>query len=250
MTLSRADIAGKIVLICHRLSEREFVSATDGNVSARLPNGNILITPSSVHKGDVGESMLVEVKPDGAPVTLSRSASTELPMHLFIYRERPDVRAVVHAHPVYATGFAVARIPLDAKVLPEVILGLGSVPLADYATPSTEELPAALAPHVKTSDAVLMANHGVVAYGSSVEEAYFKLEKVEQAAHITFVARMLGGEHHLSPEEIRKLQATSSSIPKHVLPPADADHGRQELSEEEVKSLIRTTLSNMPASRS
>ena len=250
MNLSRGDIAATIVLICHRLYERGFVTATDGNVSARLPNGNILITPSSVNKGAVGESMLVEIKPDGTSVTLSRSPSTELGMHCFIYRERPDVQAIVHGHPTYATGFAAARIPLSHDVFPEVIIGLGEVPLADYATPSTHELADSLAPYVRSADAILMANHGVVAYGASVEEAYYKLEKVEHAAHITFVARMLGGERRLTAEQIGKLYAASAPArnEKSFRGPVQTKHS--DPSEEEVKQLIRTMLGETPMSKS
>lgn len=209
MELSRADIARQLVLVSHRLYEKGFVTATDGNVSARLPNGNILVTPSALNKGRVAESDLVEVKADGTTVTLNRKASTELGMHLFIYRQRPDVRAVVHAHPTYATGFATARIPLNECLFPEVIVGLGAIPLAAYATPSTKEVAEALAQYVEKADAILLSNHGVVTYGCDLDDAYFKMEKVEHTAHITFVARMLGGEKPLNAEEINKLRAIS-----------------------------------------
>ena len=205
-TLSRSEISRQIVLVCHQLAARGFVTATDGNVSARLPNGNILVTPSALNKGRVTESDLVEVKADGTPVTLSRKASTELNMHLFVYIQRPDIHAVVHAHPTYATGFATARIPLSECVFPEVIVGLGAIPLAPYATPSTKEVSATLTPFVKTSDAILLSNHGVVTYGKDLGDAYFKMEKVEHAAHITFVARMLGGEKILDEKDIAKLR--------------------------------------------
>ncbi len=205
-TLSRSEISRQIVLVCHQLAAKGFVTATDGNVSALLANGNILVTPSALNKGRVTENDLVEVKGDGTPVTLSRKASTELDMHLFIYSQRPDVHAVVHAHPTYATGFATARIPLSECVFPEVIVGLGAIPLAPYATPSTKEVSATLTPFVKTSDAILLSNHGVVTYGKDLGDAYFKMEKVEHAAHITFVARMLGGEKILDEKDIAKLR--------------------------------------------
>jgi L-fuculose-phosphate aldolase len=209
MTSSRADIARHIVFVCHSLCEKGFVTATDGNVSARLPNGNILTTRSSINKGRVTESDLVEVRPDGSAVTLGAKPSTELGMHLFIYSRRPDVQAVVHAHPMFATGFAAARIPLNECVFPEVIVGLGSIPLAPYATPSTPEIAESLAPFVAQVDAILLANHGVVTYGPDLDDAYFKMEKVEHAAHITFVARMLGGEKPLSSQEVEKLRSIS-----------------------------------------
>lgn len=245
---SRAEIARSIVLVCHKLYERGFVTATDGNVSARLECGNILVTPTSLNKGQVGESDLVEVKSDGSPVTLSRKASTELDMHLFIYQQRADVQAVVHAHPPHATGFATAHVPLTACLFPEVIVGLGAIPLAEYATPSTKEVSDSLAPHIKSADAILLANHGVVTYGRDVEDAYFKMEKVEHAAHITFVARVLGGEKPLSRIDIDKLTRISeSSYGKDFSNKVACEPviNRDELSESEIKEMIRETLSKM-----
>lgn len=249
MEQTRADIALQLVLICHRIYERGFVTATDGNVSARLASGNILITPSALNKGRVTESDLVEVQADGTPVTMSRKPSTELDMHLFIYRERSDVQAIVHAHPTYATGFATARIPLNECLFPEVIVGLGAIPLAHYATPSTREVADALAPFVKNADAILLANHGVVTYGRNLDEAYFKMEKVEHAAHITFVARMLGGEQPLTSEEVKKLRAISgASYGKDIdraiaCEPAEKPRQVQaEWSDAEVKAFIREAL--------
>ena len=205
----RASHAAQIVDVCHRLYARGMVTATDGNVSVRLGNGNILATRSGINKGMVTENDLVELRPEGEQVAGSGRPSTEMGMHLFIYRQRPDVQAVVHAHPVYATGFATARMGLDACMFPEVIVGLGAVPLAEYATPSTPEIAASLAPFVKTSDAILLANHGAVAYGAELYEAYFKMEKVEHAAQITFIAHMLGGAKSLSAAEVDKLRNVS-----------------------------------------
>lgn len=241
---SRSDIARQIVIVCHRLYQKGFVTATDGNVSARLPQGTILATPSSLNKGNVRENDLVEVSDDGSPVTLSRKPSTELDMHLSIYRERPDVQAIVHAHPTYATGFATARIPIPDCLFPEVIVGLGAIPLADYATPSTKEVAEALLPHVRTSDSILLANHGVVSYGKDLEDAYFKMEKTEQAAQITFIARMLGGEKRLTSEQVDRLRAVSNisygkDIPEGIsCIPADGIG----LSEGEIRRLVHEVL--------
>jgi L-fuculose-phosphate aldolase len=234
---NRSEIASQIVLASHRVYERGYVTATDGNLSARLPNGNILVTPASLNKGQVGESDLVEVTATGTAVTLSRKASSELSMHLFIYEHRPDVKSIVHAHPPHATGFATARIPFPDALLPEVILGLGAIPLADYATPSTIEVSASLAPFVQEANAVLLSNHGVVTFGTTVEEAYFRMEKVEHAAHILFVARMLGGEKSLTGSELARLRATGGEKDpvKERIPPSD-------FSEQSVKQLIRQVL--------
>jgi L-fuculose-phosphate aldolase len=245
---SRAEIARSIVLICHKLYERGFVTATDGNVSARLECGNILVTPTALNKGQVGESDLVEVKADGSPVTLSRKASTELDMHLYVYQQRTDVQAVVHAHPPHATGFATAHVPLTACLFPEVIVGLGAIPLAEYATPSTKEVSDSLAPLVKTADAILLANHGVVTYGKDVEDAYFKMEKVEHAAHITFVARVLGGEKPLSRIDIDKLTSISeSSYGKDFSAKVACEPVQKsgDPSESELKEMIKEVMSRM-----
>ena len=205
----RHDILRQLVDVSHRLSERRFVAATDGNVSARLPSGTVLITPSGINKGRVSEADIVEVRMDGSPVIPGRRPSTELDLHLFIYERRPEIGAVIHAHPVHATAFAVARIPMTDAVLPEVIVGLGGIPLAPYATPSTAEVRASLEPFVKRAHAVLLANHGVVTMGRDLDEAWFRMEKVEQAAEILFAARALGGECRLTGAELERLRAIS-----------------------------------------
>jgi L-fuculose-phosphate aldolase len=210
-----SDKIHDLVEICHRLYERSYVTATDGNVSVRLENGNILTTRTGINKGAVTQDDIVEVDLSGREIPNPKSQnqnlkpSTEIGMHLFIYNHRPDVQAVVHAHPTYATGFATARVALNECLFPEVIVGLGAIPLAEYATPSTEDVARSLEPFVMKADAILLANHGVVTYGKDLWDAYFKMEKVEHAAHITFVARMLGGEKPLTAEEVEKLRTIS-----------------------------------------
>ncbi|HTY38408.1 MAG TPA: class II aldolase/adducin family protein [Bacteroidota bacterium] len=205
--MKEPTVPQQLVAVCRALYHRGFVTAHDGNVSVRLQNGNILTTPTALNKGRVTEGDLVEVTPEGNPVAKDAIPSTELGMHLFIYKQRSDVNAVVHAHPTYATGFATARIPLDQPLYPEVIFGLGVIPLAEFAIPSTTEVADSIAPFVKSSNAILLMNHGVVAFGKNLDDAYFKMEKVEHAAHITFVARMLGGEKSLTDEQVGKLNA-------------------------------------------
>lgn len=204
-----SDILTQLLDVCHRLYARGMVAATDGNVSVRLANGNILTTRSGINKGMVTRDDIVEVAPDGRQTSGAGRPSTEVGMHLFIYSQRSDVNAVVHAHPVYATGFATARIGLDLCTFPEVIVGLGAIPLAEYATPSTPEVAASLAPFIQKGDAILLANHGAVAFGPDVYDAYFKMEKVEHAAQITFIAHMLGGVRTLSEDQLAKLRAVS-----------------------------------------
>jgi L-fuculose-phosphate aldolase len=161
---------------------------------------------------------------DGAP---GRKPSSEALMHLVVYRQRPDVGAVVHAHPPLATGFAVAGIPLDRAVLAEVVTTLGSIPIAQYGTPSTRELADTVAPFVKAHDGLLLANHGALALGKDLFAAYYKMETIEHFANISLVARLLGREYLLSREEVTRLQALRGTYgiaaPAPICPdPADA----------------------------
>ncbi len=210
--MSETEVAQELVNISKRVEAKGFVAATDGNISVRLPNGNILATPTSMNKGFVTTGDLVEVTIDGIQIGGTRKPSTEIKMHLFIYQQRPDVNAVVHCHPVYATGFAAAGIAMMENVFPEMIIGLGAVPLAQYAAPSTDELAGSLLPFVKDYNAVLLANHGVVTYGRDLWDAYFKMEKVEQIAHTLFVAESLGGAKSLNNEQVLQLKALAKTV--------------------------------------
>jgi L-fuculose-phosphate aldolase len=207
--LNRDKITESLISVCRRLYDKGFVTATDGNVSVRLENQNFLTTRTGISKGMVTPDDIIEVDTEGNVVSGKYRPSTELAMHLFIYSQRENVNAVVHAHPPYATGFATARQPLTSCLFPEVIVGLGAIPLAEYATPSTVEVIQSIEPFVRQADAILLANHGVVTCGKDLLDAYFKMEKVEHAAHITFVARMLGGEKYLTKEDVDKLKAIS-----------------------------------------
>ena len=252
MSTELQKIITDLVDISHRVYDRGFVTATDGNISARLPNGNILATPTAINKGLVRADDLVEVDGQGNLVSGLRRPSTELEMHLYIYDHRPDVHAVVHAHPPYATGFATARIPLTDCLFPEVIVGLGAIPLAQYATPSTPEVVESISPFVDRADAILLANHGVVTSGQDLHDAYFKMEKVEHAAHITFIARLLGGEKPLSEAEIEKLRAISSesyrkdfSEKAACTPSRDARSGSPLYTEEELRTIVREVIERL-----
>src|SRR6187397_3675227 len=187
---------------------RGFVASNDGNVSTRLGPDRLLMTPASVSKGFMTPEMMVITDLDGTLVAgePGRKPSSEILMHLVAYRERPDVGAVVHAHPPLSTGFAVAGIALDRAVLAEVVTTLGSIPIAEYGTPSTAELPAAVRKYIKAHDGMLLANHGAVTCGKDVMSAYYKMETIEHFAKISLVARLLGGEHLISREEVERLQ--------------------------------------------
>ena len=206
MTRIEEQIRADIVEAGRRLYARAYIASNDGNISARLDDRRLITTPKSVSKGFLTPDMMVIVDYDGHKVSGERDPSTELPMHLEIYRNRPDVGAVVHAHPPLATGFAVAGIPLTRAVLAEVITTLGSIPIAAYGTPSTSELPAAVRKYIKAHDGMLLANHGAVTCGSDVMSAYYKMETIEHFAKISLVARLLGGENLISREEVERLQ--------------------------------------------
>jgi L-fuculose-phosphate aldolase len=204
-----SDTPRSLVRICHRLAAEGYVVATDGNVSFRKRDGNIVTTRSGVRKESVKARDLVTLAPTGGVKPGHGKPSTEIGMHLFVYRERPDVHAVVHAHPLHATAFAAARLALDQPLLPEVIVTIGRVPLAAYATPSTPEVARSLVPFVHETDAILLTNHGVVTFGTTLEEAFQRMERVEHVARVTFLARMLGGEKPLTKSELKRLCAVS-----------------------------------------
>ncbi|MEN3039223.1 MAG: class II aldolase/adducin family protein [Candidatus Kryptonium sp.] len=208
-SMEKEKLISEIVEISHLVYRKGFVSATDGNISARLANGNILCTSTAVNKGEIKKSQIVEVDPDGNLVYGIYRPSTEIKMHLFIYNQREDVKAIVHAHPPFATAFATAGISLEGFVLPEVIVNLGKIPLAKYATPSTDEVPMSIQPFIKNCDAFLLQNHGAVTLGKNLKDAYYKMEKLEHYAMIILLARILGGEKNLTFEDLQKLLTIS-----------------------------------------
>jgi L-fuculose-phosphate aldolase len=196
-----------IVRFGKMLHQRAYVAATDGNLTVRLDADRVLATPTGMSKGMMEPDDLVVVDMQGRKVSGKRSASTEIGMHLLIYRLRPDVCGVVHAHPTTATGYAAAGMELDQALISEVVLSLGRIPLAKYGTPGTPELSDALAPLVPGHDAILMANHGVVTYGDNLLRAYMKMETVEHFAKIALVTRVLGRQELLNEQQVEKLVA-------------------------------------------
>ena len=195
----------EIVRYGRMLHDQGYVAATDGNLSVRLQDGTVLTSPTCVGKGMMDPDDLVVVDLTGRKVRGHRQPSSEIAMHLLIYRMRPDVHGVVHAHPPTATGFAAAGLALDEPLVSEIVITLGSVPLAPYATPGTPALCESLSPLVADHDAILMSNHGVVAYGEDLNEAFMKMETVEHFAKIALVAHTLGKKQTLSKANVDKL---------------------------------------------
>ncbi|NIT36429.1 MAG: class II aldolase/adducin family protein [candidate division Zixibacteria bacterium] len=208
----------EIVEIGRRCYERGFVAATDGNMSCRVGDNLVAATPAGLCKGNLAADDVVVLDAAGRRVEGHREASSEILLHLEIYKERPDVNGVVHAHPPTATGFAVARMPLAECVLPEVIATFGNVPLAPYATPSTPEVPESIRPKLRDHNAFLLANHGTVTLGATLEEAYFTLEKVEQFARVMLVARQLGRVAVLTRDDVAKLTQIAPGKPPLNIP--------------------------------
>ncbi len=194
----------EIVRVGQLLYERSYVVSSDGNVSVRLDDGRILATPTQTNKGRMTEDSLALTDIEGKPLS-DRKASSELAMHLLIYRERPEINSVCHAHPPHGSAFAVAGLAIDEPILSEVILTFGCVPLADYGTPSTDELTDSMLPFVEHHNALLMANHGAVAYGADLWQAFDRLETLEHTAKIAILAKILGGANDLPKDAIEKL---------------------------------------------
>ncbi len=211
-------IRREICRIGNLLHHHGYVAACDGNISVRLRQDLIVCTPTSVSKGMMEPEDLVKVTMSGAQIAGERRPSTELGMHLLFYRMRPEIRAVVHAHPPTATGFAAAGIALDEPLVAEVVVACGSIPLAKYGTPGTSDLSSALAPLVPDNDAILMAHHGVVTCGHDLLSAYMKMETVEHYAKVVLVARQLGPTQPLPQEEVRKLLKARENYEANRLP--------------------------------
>ena len=209
-----------ITRFCHLIYEKGYVASTDGNVSARLPDGHIMCTPTISNKGFVKPDDMVIIDTKAQKIKGERKASSEIAMHLLIYEMRPDIHAVVHAHPPCATAYAAAGIPLNKALISEVVLALGCVPLAEYGTPGTPELSNRLRPFVKDFDALLMANHGVVTYGVDLEDAFNRMDTVEHFAKISIYTKILGRERLLSSEDVEKLWVQRQKY--YGLEPSDA----------------------------
>jgi L-fuculose-phosphate aldolase len=194
-----------IVEVGRLVYQKGWVAANDGNITIRLDEERILATPTGVSKGMMHPDDLIVVDYEGNKISGRKERTSEIAMHLTVYKLRPDIRAVVHAHPPVATGFATAGKPLNLGLLPEVIIGLGCVPLAAYGLPGTPELTEPMLPLIPKYDAIMMGNHGSVCYGADVFQAFFRMETVEHFARITLVAELLGGPTVLPRAEVEKL---------------------------------------------
>lgn len=203
------ELKQMIIEIGRRIWTRGFVAANDGNITVKLNEKEILTTPTGVSKGFMTPEMILRMTMNGKVVSKSSKyrPSSEVKMHLEVYREREDIRSVIHAHPPYCTSFAVSGIPLDKCVLPEAILTIGAVPMAEYATPSTMEIPDSIRPHIRKSDVVLLANHGALTLGPDLLSAYHRMETLEHAAHIVFLSMQMGNVNVLPQNQVDRLMS-------------------------------------------
>ncbi len=200
------EIRRNIIAFGKKAYEKGLVAATDGNISVRLFDDRLMITPSGAALGNLNPDNLLYLDIDGTILQGSKKPSSELPMHLMIYKQRPDVRAVFHTHPQVTTAFSVAGESLSVPVLPEMVIMFDTIPIAPYASPSSLESAKAIEPYIQNHDLIILDHHGVVAMGQSLNETFLKLEKLEHTAKTLLAAKQLGGITPLSPESVAKLK--------------------------------------------
>ena len=201
------EIKKEICDIGKGIYNRGMVASNDGNISVKLNDHEFLCTPTGVSKGFMTPEFICKVNENGEVLQANKGfkPSSEIKMHMRVYKERPDVNSVVHAHPMYATAFAIAGIPLTQPIMPEAVIALGCVPIAEYGTPSTNEIPDAVSKYLQYFDAVLLENHGALTYSDTLLNAYHKMESVEFYAELLFLSRQLGGPKELSKAQVERL---------------------------------------------
>ena len=201
------EIKDQMCDVCHKMWQLGWVAANDGNVSVKLEDGTFLATPTGISKSFITPEKIVHIDKDANIIEANGDyrPSSEIKMHLRCYKEREDVGAVLHAHPPVATGYAVANVPLDEYSMIETVIAIGSIPVTPYGTPSTYEVPDAIAPYLGEHDVVLLQNHGALSVGADLLTAYYRMETLELFAKISLTAHLLGGEKEISRENIDRL---------------------------------------------
>ncbi|WP_195938241.1 class II aldolase/adducin family protein [Romboutsia sp. 1001713B170131_170501_G6] len=205
--LKYMEVREQICDVCHKMWQLGWVAANDGNVTVKLEDGTFLATPTGISKSFITPEKLVHIDANGEILDGLEGLrpSSEIKMHLRCYKEREDVGAVVHAHPPTATGFAVAQLDMDRYTMIETVVAIGSVPVTPYGTPSTEEVPEAIAPYLNEHDVLLLQNHGALTVGADLITAYYRMETLELYAKISLTAHLLGGEKEISRDNIDRL---------------------------------------------
>ncbi|WP_290459694.1 class II aldolase/adducin family protein [Romboutsia ilealis] len=206
-TLEYMEVREQICDVCHKMWQLGWVAANDGNVSVKLDDGTFLATPTGISKSFITPEKLVHIDENGEVLDGPEGAkpSSEIKMHLRCYKERDDIGAVVHAHPPTATGYAVAHLDMDRYTMIETVIAIGSIPVTPYGTPSTYEVPNAIAPYLQEHDVLLLENHGALTVGTDLINAYYRMETLELYAKISLTAHLLGGEKEISEKNINRL---------------------------------------------
>jgi L-fuculose-phosphate aldolase len=247
MPINEQQLRQDIVVIGKRMWEKGFLAAADGNISVRLSDDRVLITPSGLGKGFLSPEQLLRIDMDGKivashyPASRGLKPSSETMMHLEAYKQRPDVQAVIHAHPPLAIALTVAGLSLDADVLPEVIYSVGIVPTAPYVTPGTPDGQLAIRELVKVHDAIILDHHGTLTVGANLQEAYMRLERIEHSAAILIAARQIGELKRLPKSEFEKLCALGVCARQQGLHSAASE----ELPEELVRQVVEQVLKSL-----
>ena len=207
MAVNEYEIKKQICDIGKRIYDRNMVAANDGNISVKLNDNEYLCTPTGVSKGFMTPEFICKVDAEGKVLQANKGfrPSSEIKMHMRVYQKRPDVGSVVHAHPTFATAFAIAGIPLTQPIMPEAVIALGCVPIAPYGTPSTMEIPDAVEPYLEHFDQVLLESHGALTWGKDLQTAYYKMESVEFYAELLYKARQLGGPKEFDEKTVQRL---------------------------------------------
>lgn len=205
--LKYMEVREQMCDVCHKMWQLGWVAANDGNVSVKLDDGTFLATPTGISKSFITPEKLVHIDENGEVLDGPEGAkpSSEIKMHLRCYKEREDLGAVVHAHPPTATGYAVAHLDMDRYTMIETVIAIGSIPVTPYGTPSTYEVPDAIAPYLQEHDVLLLENHGALTVGSDLITAYYRMETLELYAKISLTAHLLGGEKEISQKNINRL---------------------------------------------
>lgn len=206
------SLKSELIEACHKVYNKGFVSAYDGNLSVRTNRNTFFITPSGKCKGDLLEKDLLEIDSHGNVLKGKGKVSTEVKLHLLAYQKREDIKSVIHCHPAHATAMATAGLDMTKPVFPEVILSLGPVPLCKYATPSTNDLAKSILPYIKYCRALLLENHGAVTFGQSISEAYYRMEKLEHAAHTLIITGLIGKVKILSKKNLEELTSLAEKV--------------------------------------
>ncbi|MFJ7726294.1 class II aldolase/adducin family protein [Neobacillus sp. NPDC097160] len=240
-----------------RIYDKGFVAANDGNISIRISNNEFLITPTGVSKGSLTPEMIIKVDGQGTVLEGDYRPTSEMKMHLLVYQERPDIQAVVHVHPPYATAFAIAGIPLDQAIMPESVVYLGTIPVAEYGTPSTVEVPNAIKTYVHEHQGVLLENHGALTWGKDLEHAYYLMESLEFTAKINWIAKQLKGDRELSKNHVQTLVEMKAEMGIKGKSPLGTDtpegvhakkvtHSREQvLSQQDLNSIVERVTKNI-----